>query len=93
MSPALAGGFLTIVPPGKSPETPLLKGTQNLMLWGPGQKQYYERSLGQTHLLILASLLERQEATGAHLGDIDTGAAILTGSFYLEDFGVGKYEF
>ena len=40
-----------------------------------GQKQSFERSLGQTYLLILESLLERQEATGAHPGDTDTGSS------------------
>lgn len=34
-----------------------------------GQKQLFERS----HLLILKSLLERQEEARAHLGDLDTG--------------------
>ena len=34
-----------------------------------------ERSLGQTHLLILESLLERQEETGAHPRDINTGSS------------------
>ena len=35
-------------------------------------QQKFESILGQTHLLILENLLERQEATGAHLGDIET---------------------
>ena len=41
-------------------------------LWDPGQKRSFEKSPGQTHLLTLEGLLKRQEATGAHLGDIET---------------------
>ena len=40
------------------------------MLQDPGKKEAWV--LGQTQLLILESLLKRQEATGAHPGDIDT---------------------
>lgn len=40
-------------------------------LWDPGQKQEFERSLDQTHCLILESLPERQKAAGAHPGDTD----------------------
>lgn len=36
------------------------------------KKQKFESILGQTHLLILENLLERQEATGAQPGDIET---------------------
>ena len=35
-------------------------------------QQKFESILGQTHLLILENLLERQEATGAQPGDIET---------------------
>ena len=37
--------------------------TKSLMLWDPVQKQWYDRSLRETHLLILESRPERQEAT------------------------------
>ena len=47
------------------------------MLWDPEQKQKFEKSLGQTYLLILENLPERQEATGAPRGDIDTGGSNL----------------
>ena len=40
----------------------------------PGQKQRFERSRNETYLMISESLLERQEATGAHLGNTDTGS-------------------
>ena len=36
------------------------------MFQDPGKKQSFERSLGETHLLVLESLLERQEANGVH---------------------------
>lgn len=45
------------------------------MLWDPGQKQSFERGLGQTYLLVLESLPERQEAAGTHPGDTDTGSS------------------
>ena len=66
--------------------------TKSLIIWDPGQKQKFERSLSQAHQLILESLPERQEATGAHPGDIDRGTAIF-GSFYHVDSGAGKYHF
>ena len=43
------------------------------MCWVPAQRQLFERSLGQTHLLILDSFPERQEASGAPPRDIDAG--------------------
>ena len=43
------------------------------MLQDPGKKQEFERSLGQTHLLILESLPEREKATGTHIGNTDSG--------------------
>lgn len=49
--------------------------THNLTHQDPGQKQWFEGSLGQTSLLTLKSLPERQEATGAHSGDIGTGSS------------------
>lgn len=39
----------------------------------PTQRQQFERSLDQTHLLILESLKERQEATRTTPGTINTG--------------------
>ena len=44
------------------------------MFWDPGQKQDFGKSLGQTYLLILENLPERQEATAAHPWDIYIGA-------------------
>ena len=43
------------------------------MLWGPGQRQQFERNLHQTHLLILESLPQRQEAVELTLGPQETG--------------------
>ena len=56
-------------------DTPLLTGSHKIS-HAPGhrQRQSFERSLGQTHLLSPESLCERQEATGAHPGDADTGS-------------------
>ena len=57
-------------------ETSLLRAhTNSRILWDPEQKQWFERSLGQTSLLTLKSLLERQEATAAHPGNVDTGSS------------------
>ena len=39
----------------------------------PCRKPQSERNLGQTHLLILGSNPEKQEATGTSTGDINTG--------------------
>ena len=60
----------------------ILKGCiqKSHMLQDPGLKQSFERSLGQAHLLILESIPERQEATGAHPGDKDNG----TGKHHFE---------
>ena len=44
------------------------------MFWNPRQKQDFEKSLGQTYLLILENLAERQEAAAAHPWDIYIGA-------------------
>lgn len=41
----------------------------------PKKKQYFDLSLGQTYLLTLISLLERQEASRAHPEDIETGSS------------------
>ena len=51
--------------------------------------QSFERSLGQTYLLILESFSERQEATGAPPGDI----IILGSLFYHNDISAGKHHF
>ena len=60
-----------------------LKGhSQNLTIQDSGQMQSFERRLSQTYLQILKSFLERQEATGAHPKDIDTGTAVSGSSFY-----------
>ena len=62
-------------------ETLLLKGAHKIsLLWEPGQKQLFERSLGQTHLLIMESLLKGQEATGAQPGATDTGGSQFLGA-------------
>ena len=45
------------------------------MLQDPGQKRQSERTLGQTYLLILKDLVEKQEAIAAHCGDTDTGGS------------------
>lgn len=47
------------------------------MLWLPGKRQQFERSMGQTHWLISESLLERHEAPGTYLEDRDTGGSHL----------------
>lgn len=44
-------------------------------------------------MLILESLLERQEATGTHPEDTDTGRSHLGGLFYYMDTGAGKGHF
>ena len=48
------------------------------------------RSLGRTHLLILESLPEKQEATGAHAEAKTLLAAILGSLSYYGDTGVDK---
>ena len=54
-------------------ETPLLKGAHKIsQAQGCKTEAEFERSLGQTYLLILESLLERQVTTAAHPGDVDT---------------------
>lgn len=45
-------------------------------------QQYIQRSLGHTYLLILESVPESQEATAAHLGNIDTDGSN-SGEFLL----------
>ena len=47
------------------------------MLQVPVQRQYIERDLGQTHLLILQYLPERQKAKGKCSGDTDAGRSHL----------------
>ena len=64
------------------------------MLRELGQKQLLERSLGQTHLLILERLPEREEATGAHPGDMDIlPAPMFWEVLLLHDTGAGKCPF
>lgn len=46
-----------------------------------------------THLLILESLPEMQEAPGAHPGDKEDDGRIFGRSFYHEDTGAGKPHF
>ena len=53
----------------------------------PEQKQF-EKCLGQTHLLILESLQEQQEATGTHLGDRDADSSHFGELILLQ--GIGK---
>ena len=49
------------------------------MLWlqSLGKKPSFARCLGQTNLLMLKILLERQEVTAAYPGDIDTSGSHL----------------
>ena len=60
------------------------------MLLDLGQKQEFNRSLGQTHLLILKSLPERQEQTGAQPGTETLATAILGTLFFHMDTGAGS---
>ena len=53
-------------------------------------KLKFERSLGQTYLLILESFLEKQQVTKNPLRGIDTITAILAGYFYHKVIGAGK---
>lgn len=72
----------------------LLKGAHKVPpALGPRVEQRFERSLGQTHLLILENLLDRKAETGAYPGDTDTGGSYLGGSFYHIDTGVCKCHF
>lgn len=52
---------------------------KSYILQKAGQKQSFERSMCQTHLLMLESLTERQKSIGTHFGDIDTD-----GSYFEE---------
>ena len=60
------------------------------MLQQAGQKQSFERSLGQTYLLILESLLERQGAMVLTLGTSTLEAAILRSWFHHKDTDADK---
>lgn len=51
------------------------------------------RILGQTHLLILESLLEKQEATGTPLGERDVHDDHFESLFYYKDDTVGWCHF
>lgn len=56
----------------------LIKGTHKTSyIPGPREEAVIERNLSQTYLLILKSLLEGQEAAGAHSGDIDISGSHL----------------
>lgn len=64
------------------------------MLGDPGKMQEFERSLSQTHLLILHRHLERYKAAEDHPGYIryiDMRAAIWGNLFYHEHTGAGKH--
>ena len=50
---------------------------KSYMFWAPVQRQQFERNLDETHVLILESLQEREEATEAHLGNTDAGGSHL----------------
>lgn len=59
------------------------------MLRELGQKQLFERSLGHSHLLILETLLKRQEEIETYPGNILL-SAIFGSLFYHEDAGAVK---
>lgn len=63
------------------------------MLWDPEQRQQFERNLRQTHLLILESLLQRQEAVELTLGPQKLAAAIPRSSFHHANTGAGEGRF
>ena len=67
--------------------------TKFYKLWDPKQKQQLARSLGQTHLLILENLLNRQETIGTRFlnRDIDTGDIISRSSFCPKESGASKH--
>ena len=52
-----------------------------------------EGSLAQTHLQILESLLESQQATGTSLEDTDTGSSHFGSLFYHKDVCSNKHHF
>lgn len=51
--------------------------TKSHVLWLPGKRQLFERSMRQTHWLISESLLERHRAPGTYPEDRDTGGSHL----------------
>ena len=60
----------------------------------PGQKHYFDRRLGQTHLLVLDSLLQRQSGGGGCLQitlGTETLMVAVLGSFYHVDTGAGGH--
>ena len=63
------------------------------MPWDPGQRQKFERNLHQTHLLILESLPQRQEALKLTLGIQKLAAAILRSLFHHMNTGAGECHF
>lgn len=44
---------------------------------GSGQKQSFEKGLGQTCMIILQSLLEKQGEIETHSGDVDASSSPL----------------
>ena len=67
--------------------------TQNLACpetQDPGQKQQFKRNLGQIHLLILESLLEKEDAVKTCPGDIDASSSYF-GEFILPPTGQNRY--
>ena len=44
---------------------------------GSGQKQSFEKGLGQTHMLIIQSLPDKQGAIETHSGDVVAGSSLL----------------
>ena len=67
--------------------------TKPHMLQVPEQRQEFERSLVQIHLLILERLSGRQGAMGTLPGDIDSDSSILGNWFHHKDTGTGKCHF
>ena len=63
------------------------------MLWDPGQRQQFERNLCQTHLLILESLPQKQEAVELTLGPQKLAAAIPRRLFHHTNTGAGEGRF
>ena len=63
------------------------------MLQDPEKKQKFERSLGQTHLLILQSFPKRKKASGNQNGNQKLTQSILGSSSHHEDTATGKNHF
>ena len=67
--------------------------TKSYKFQDPEHKQQIERMLNQTFVLILESLLEREEASGAYSRDIDTKVTSLGSMLYHMDTGTGNNHF